>query len=277
MMRRIRDLTRTAILVAGALPGAHAQWLNHPDPGTPRTKDGKPNLAAPAPRLNGRPDLSGLWQAERTPVREFSRLLGDGFNAIQIDLQDVTKEAIDVFWGLKPEQVPVTPEGAAAQKRLEATPDQWPHTQCLPAGIPADLFVLSFKIFQAPREIVMATEIGSPVRQIYTDGRSLPKDLEPAYMGYSTGRWEGDTLVVETAGFRDGWLDGSGHPRSEQMRITERYHRRDFGHMDVEFTFNDRTYYTQPFSMKAIMRLLPDSDLIEYVCSENEKDRTHLH
>jgi hypothetical protein len=108
----------------------------------------------------------------------------------------------DVFWGLKPEHEPLTPEGAAAQKRLDATPDQWPHTQCLPASIPADLFVLSVKIVQAPREIVMATEIGSPLRQIYTDGRELPKDPEPTYMGYSTGKWEGDTLVVETAGFR---------------------------------------------------------------------------
>lgn len=267
---------RTILLFSAVSAPLVAQWHDYRDPQTPRTRDGKPNLAAPAPRLNGRPDLSGLWQAERTPVREFARVLGGGFNAIQIDLQDVTKEAIDVFWGLKPEQVPVTPEGAAAQRRLEATMDQWPHTQCLPASVPADLFVLSFKIFQAPREIVMVTEIGSPVRQIYTDGRALPKDLDPTYMGSSTGKWEGDTLVVETAGFRDGWLDGSGHPRSEQMRITERYHRRDFGHMDVEFTFNDRKYYTQPFSMKAVMRLLPDSDLIEYVCAENEKDRSHL-
>jgi hypothetical protein len=183
---------------------------------------------------------------------------------------------LDVFWGLKPEQEPLTHEGAAAQKRLEATPDQWPHTQRLPASIPADLFVLSVKIVQAPREIVMATEIGSPLRQIYTDGRALPKDPEPTYMGYSTGKWEGDTLVVETAGFRDGWLDGFGHARSEQMRITERYHRRNFGHMDVEFSFSDPKYYTRPFSLKAGMRLLPDSDLIEYVCAENEKDRSHL-
>ena len=267
---------RTSALVAVAVSCLAAQWQNYRDPQTPRTKNGKPNLAAPAPRLHGKPDLSGVWQAERTSSPEFARVLGDGFNALQIDPQDFTKEVLDVFWGLKPEQVPVTPEGAAVQKRLEAAPDQWPHTQCLPASIPADLFVLSFKIFQTPREIVMATEIGSPVRQIYTDGRALPKDPDPAYMGYSTGKWEGDALVVETVGFRDGWLDGVGHPRSEQMRVTERYHRRDFGHMDVEFTFNDSKYYTRPFSMKAAMLLLPDTDLIEYVCPENEKDRSHL-
>jgi hypothetical protein len=272
-MRRILQAGALGALVASCLA---AQWQNYRDPQTPRTRDGKPNLAAPAPRLNGRPDLSGVWQAERTSVPELARVLGDEFNAVQIDPQDFTKEVIDAFWGLKPEQVPVTPEGTAAQKRLEATPDQWPHTQCLPAGLPADLFVLSFKIFQMSREIVMAAEIGSPVRQIYTDGRALPADPDPPYMGYSTGKWEGDTLVVETAGFRDGWLDSAGHPRSERMRMTERYRRRDFGHIDVEFTFNDPKYYTRSISLKAAMRLLPDSDLIEYVCDENEKDRSHL-
>lgn len=263
--------------ILGVLTCAQAQWLNYPDPQTPRTKHGQPNLVAPAPRLNGRPDLSGVWQGERTSARELARVLGNEFNELQIDPQDFTKEALNVFWDLKPEQVPFTLEGAAANKRLEATPDQWPHTQCLPAGIPGDLFVLSLKILQVPREIVMATEIGSPLRQIYTDGRALPKVPEPTYMGYSTGKWEGETLVVETAGFRDGWLDGFGHARSEQMRITERYHRRDFGHMNVEFTFNDPKYYTRPFSLKAAMRLLPDTDLIEYVCPENEKDRAHAH
>jgi hypothetical protein len=253
-----------------------AQWHDYRDPHTSRTRDGKPNLTAPAPRLNGKPDLSGVWQAERTSTAELARVLGEDFNATQIDPQDFTRQALDVFWGLKPEQVPLTRAGAAAQKRLEASPEKWPHTQCTPASVPADMFVLSLKIFRTAREIVMASEIGSPLRQIYTDGRALPKDPEPTYMGYSSGKWERDTLVVETAGFRDSWLDGFGHPRSEQMRITERYRRRDFGHMDVEFTFDDRTYYTQPFSMKASLRLLPDSDLLEYVCTENEKDRSHL-
>jgi len=266
------------VLLLSAVLGAPlgAQWHDYRDPRTPRTKDGKPNLAAPAPRLNGKPDLSGVWQAERTPPAELARIMGSDFNAIQIDTEDFTKDVFDVFWGMKPEQEPLTPAGAAAMKRLAATPDQWPHTQCMPASVPADMFVLSFKIFAAPREIVIATEIGAPLRQIYTDGRALPKDPDPTYMGYSTGKWEGDTLVVETAGFRDGWLDGFGHARSEQMHITERYHRRDFGHIDVDFTFDDRKYYTKPFSMKATLRLLPDSDLIEYVCAENERDRKHL-
>src|SRR5262249_35171302 len=140
-----------------------------------------------------------------------------------------------------------------------------------------DLTSLAFKVIQTPREIVMLMEIGSPPRQIHTDGRPLPVDPDPLWMGYSVAKWDGDTLVVETNGLNDrGWLDAFGHARSEQMRITERYHRRDFGHMDVEFTFDDPKYYTRPFGFKTTLTLQPDSDLLEYVCAENEKDRARL-
>lgn len=262
------------LLAVAGLP--LAAQSNFHDPRTPRTKDGKPNLAAPVPRLQGKPDLSGVWEAERTPEREFATLFGDDFPRLQIDPQDFTKNVINVFAGLKPEEVSLQPEGIAALKRLEDIPEQWPHTQCLPAGIPGDMLVLALKLIQTPREIVMLTEIASPPRQIHTDGRHLPKDPDPSWMGYSIGKWEGDTLVVETAGLKDGWLDGFGHPRSEQMRITERYRRRDFGHMDLEFTFNDPKYYTKPFGLKTALELVPDSDLLEYVCLENERDRAHL-
>ena len=268
---------RVAFLIS--VIGAHvaAQWVNQPSPGTPRTRDGKAILTAPAPRLNGKPDLTGLWQAERNSEHELAGLLGNEFVSLQIDPQDFSKNVLNLFWGVKPEEEPLTPAGAAALKRHQAEPDQWPHTQCFPAGVPGDLFVLAFKIVQAPREILMLTEIGSPTRQIYTDGRSLPKDPEPTWMGYSVGRWQGDTLVVETSGLNDrGWLDGFGHARSESMRMTERYRRRDFGHMDLEITFDDAKYYTRPFTVRAAFRLLPDSDILEYVCAENEKDRVHL-
>ena len=123
----------------------------------------------------------------------------------------------------------------------------------------------------------MLSESADPPRQIHTDGRPLPTDPDPTWMGYSVGHWEGDTLVVETNGLNDrAWLDAFGHPRSESMRITERYRRRDFGHMDLEITFNDPKYYTRPFTMKTGLRFMPDSDLLEYVCAENEKDRIHL-
>ena len=278
-MRRPFLMRRPLLMLAmtcAALP-VHAQWNNYPDARIPRTKDGKPDLTAPAPRMNGKPDLSGLWQAERTPEREYTDVLGKEFAGLQIDLHDINKNTLNIFWGMKPEEEPLRPEGAAAYKRHQENPLTYPHTQCLPDGVPADMFVMTFKTIQTPREIVLLTELNSPPRQIYTDGRPLPKDPEPSWMGYSIGKWEGDTLVVETIGLNDrGWLDGFGHPRSEQMHITERYRRRDIGHMDLEFTFNDPKYYTRPFGLKAALRLIPDSDVFEYVCGENEKDRKHL-
>jgi hypothetical protein len=265
------------IILVGAVTYAHAQWLNYPDSRTPRTKDGKPNLTAPAPRLNGKPDVSGLWQAERTPAHEFDSVLGNGFTALQVDTHDITKHVLNVFWGMKPEDEPLRPEAAAILKHRMQSPLEYPHTQCLPGSIPLALLVFTFKIIQTPQEIVMLSETADPPRQIHTDGRPLPKDPDPTWMGYSVGRWEGDTLVVETIGINDrAWLDGFGHPRSESMHITERYRRRDFGHMDLEITFNDPKYYTRPFTIKTGLRLIPDSDLLEYVCNENEKDRPHL-
>jgi hypothetical protein len=264
-----------AILLATAMPVA-AQWLNYPDSRTPHTRDGKPNLSAPTPRVQGKPDLSGVWQAERTSEQEFVRALGKEFAQLQIDPQDFTKNVFNVFWGLPPEAEPLKPAGIAAYKRHQENPTQYPHTQCLPDGLPADMLVLAFKLLQMPQETVILTEIGSPPRQIYTDGRPLPKNLDPTWMGYSIGKWEGDTFVVHTTGLNErGWLDALGHPRSEQMQINERYLRRDFGHMDLEFTFDDPTYYTRPFSVNVKLNLLADSDLLEYVC-ENEHDRAHL-
>jgi hypothetical protein len=264
-----------AILLATAALPLVGQWLNYPDARTPRTKDGKPNLTGPAPRMNGKPDLSGVWQAERTPESEFAPVFGNDPTRLQVDLNDVTKHYVDIFWGLKPEERPLRPEGAAILKQRNAAYP--PTTSCLPAGIPASMFILTFKMIQAPQEIVILSEGTDPSRQIYTDGRSLPKDPQPSWMGYSVGKWQGDTLVVDTIGFNEkSWLDGAGHPRSEGMRIRETYRRRDFGHMDVAVTIEDPKYYTRPFGFKTGLNLIPDSDVLEYVCAENEKDRTHM-
>ena len=114
-------------------------------------------------------------------------------------------------------------------------------------------------------------------RQIFLDGRPLPKDPQPSWMGYSVGKWEGDSLIVDTVGFNDkGWLDGAGHPHSEALKVQERYRRRDFGHMDAQVTIDDPKMYTKPFTIKYILDLVPDSEIAEYVCDENEKDRAHL-
>jgi hypothetical protein len=145
-------------------------------------------------------------------------------------------------------------------------------------GVPrAELIAFPFKIVQTPGLIVMMYEADNTRRQIYTDGRKLPTDPNPTWMGYSVGHWEGETLVVDTAGFNDKiWLDIFGHPVSESMHVQERFSRRDFGHMDLQITIDDPKMYTKPFTFKVTQLLLPDSDIFEYFCTENEKDRAHI-
>jgi hypothetical protein len=261
-----------ALAIAAALGSVvQAQWLNHRDATTPRTPDGKPNLSAPAPRQNGKPDLSGLWQAERTPG-ELVRAV-PGLAQIQPDYNDITKHVINVFWDMKPAEWPLRPEGAALSDARQKSGRDFQSAYCLPGSLPAAMLIMNFKVIQAPRELVVIPGNGDPARQIYTDGRSLPNDPLPCWMGSSAGHWEGDTLVVQTTGINDrAWLDNFGHPRSESMRITERYRRRDFGHMDLEMTFDDAKYYTKPFSFKTALNLAADDDVLEYVCTENEKD-----
>jgi hypothetical protein len=269
-------LASTVGLLFVAVTCIEAQWLHHRDPKIPRTADGKPNLSAPAPRINGTPDFTGVWQAERTPVEEFVRVLGPGFPQMQIDFNDVTKNFVNVFWGLKPEEEPLRPEAAALLQQHRAGGREFTNAYCLPGSLPATISLLAFKMIQAPAEIVVVPGNGDPPRQIYTDGRSLPKDPDPTWTGYSVGSWQGDTLVVETVGITTrAPLDASGHPRSDGMRITERFRRRDVGHMDFEISFDDPKYYTRPFGFKTTLLLLPDTDVLEYVCTENQKLRAH--
>lgn len=232
-------------------------------------------LTAPAPQMNGKPDLTGVWQAERTSSADFNKVLGDSFSSNQVDHNDFTKYVVNIFWGMRPGTEPVTPAVAPilqARSRMEP-----PTSRCLPAGVPVHLFLYDIKMIQSPREIVILSENGDPARQIYTDGRPLPKDPQPTWMGYSVGKWQGDTLAVETTGFTENvWLDGEGHPRSESMIVRENFHRRDFGHMDLDVTIEDPKYYTRPINLKTTFNLLPDSDVFEFVC-ENEKDRRHIH
>jgi len=274
-------LTRTIyvlMVLSAASVDAPAQWLNYPTPGTPRTRDGKPNLAAPAPRAaNGKPDLSGVWQAEATPPEELKRLFGD-LNAFSVpgdDLLAFSKYLIDILVDFQPEKAPLRPEFADLM-RQRAKEDS-PLLRCLPIGLPADgMFPSPSKVIQTPGLILMRNEYENTLRQIYTDGRKHPADPAPLWLGYSVGKWEADTLVVDTVGFNDkGWLDFVGHPHSEALHVVERFHRRDFGHMDVEVTIDDPKVYTKPFSIKFTDRLLPDSDVTEYFCNENEKDQPH--
>jgi hypothetical protein len=273
-------LAHVAILLAAAVASGHAQWLNYRDPATPRTPDGKANLAAQAPRASdGKPDLSGVWVGEPTPGDEMLRLFGDlsAFAVPGDDLRQINKYALNILADYKPAEAPMRPEAAKVfHTRSGELGKDISTSHCLPAGLPLGDF-LPFKVVQTPRLIVMLAEGDNTRRQLYTDGRKLPPDPQPTWLGYSVGRWEGDTLVVDTAGFNDKtWLDAFGHPHSEVLRLEERFHRRDFGHMEIELTVDDPQMYTKSFTVKFNQRLIPDSDILESICNENEKDRPHL-
>jgi hypothetical protein len=265
----------TLMLFAAAAP---AQWLNFPVPGVPRTRNGKPDLTARAPRMNGKPDLSGGWHVEPTSLKEMKRLYGNDVDDLSppgMEADTISKYAINILIDFTPAESPLRPEGAAILSSRK--PASFPGNSCLPLGIPSATLVSEpVHIVQSPGLIAMLFESADSHRRIYTDGRPLPQDPEPTWLGYSIGKWEGDTLVVETGGFNNkSWLDVMGHPHSEALHITERYHRRDFGHLDVETTFDDPKLYTRAFTIKFTYGLLANSDILEFFCNENEKDRPH--
>jgi hypothetical protein len=242
-----------AILASFLSMNADAQWLKYPTPGTPRLPDGTPNLFAPAPRTaDGKPDLSGVWRGAGPLYR---------FNIAQ---------------DLNPEDIQSWAEKLFLQRVRDSRKDS-PLARCLPVSVPFHNFFNLTQIVQTPWLIVILYESpNSPHRMVFTDSRDLPKDPNPTWLGYSVGRWDGDTLVVTTAGFNDkGWLDSAGHPQTESLRLTERFRRRDFGHMDFEMTIDDPTVFTRPFTVKRERLLVPDTELLEDVC-DNERDASHL-
>lgn len=263
-----------------------AQWLNYRSPAVPRTRDGKPKLDAPAPRApDGRPDLTGVWMHEVTSVDEMRRLFGRMIDeAIKVDVPGMEigtqhKYGFDILVDFTPERSPMRRETAeSVQRKQSAPPLEDPCRTGRVIGFPlAGLLSEPIKIVQAPRLTIVLYEAGGNHRQIYTDGRALPREFNlPAYYGYSVGRWERDTFVVETAGFNDKTpLDILGHPHSDQLRIVERFRRRDYGHLDVELTFDDPKMYTGPFTVRVPHTLLADEDIFE-MFPENEKDCAHL-
>ena len=243
-----------AMILCAAAVSLTAQWPNRPARGLPRTPDGKVNLSAPAPRTaDGKPELSGIWA-----VRNGNALF-------------------DISGGIKPEEM--LPWAAALYKqRDENYRRDTDGLRCLPPGPKAGIGVggTPMKIIQTPDVVAVLYEYHTIFRQFFTDGRSLPEDPNPAWMGYSIAHWEGDTLVVNTAGYNDRTtLDLAGHPHTEALRLTERYHRRDVGHLDLQVTFDDPKAYTRPWTIPVEFDLVPDGQLIEYVC-ENERDSQHL-
>lgn len=262
-----------------AMLSANGQWLNYPTPGTPLTRDGKPDLSAKTPRApNGKPDLSGVWMIKPPPDGENERIFGSGASkqAEGDDPRTFSKYFINFLVDFKPGEEPILPEAAALTLKRRETMDS-PSSHCLPHGVPAiELIAYPFKIFQTPQGIAIYYEEGV-FRQIHTDGRNLPVNPFPSWMGYSIGKWEGDTMVIDTAGFNDkGWMDSGGHPRSEALHVQERFHRRDFGHMDVQAKIDDPQVLTRPVTIKFTELLIPNSDILENFCVEGERDRAYM-
>jgi len=242
-----------ALLFFVASAAAEAQWLKQPTPGMPRTADGKPNLAAPAPRAaEGHPDLTGLWQLG-TEIGYAANITAD------LAARDIQPWA-----------------AALSRQRLEEFGKDDPEiTGCKPGGPRHITRGGLTKVIQTPVVIVFLFEDLS-YRQIFLDGRRMPNDPNPTWMGYSIGHWDGDTLVVETSGFNDRtWLDFAGHPHSEMLKMTERFRRTSFGRLELQVTLEDPAVYAKPVTVAASGNFVPDTDLIEFVC-ENEKDRAHL-
>jgi hypothetical protein len=236
---------------------ASAQWLNQPTLGIPRTPDGKPVLTGPPPRTaDGKPDLSGIWEPEGT--KYIRNLAAD----------------------LKPGDVSFHPWAEALFKEREsgALAKYEPDANCLPQGVPKiNAAPVPWRIVQTPGIVVILYEAFTQWRQIFTDGRALPKDPNPTWLGYSVGRWEGDTLIVDTIGFNGkAWLDSAGHPASEALHVIERFRRPTFGQLELQITIDDPKTYTKPWTVTQHPRLLPDTELLEFICLENEKDQPHM-
>ena len=262
-MRFMRvDFGLAVLMVFAAVSALPAQWISHPDPKTPRTADGKPNLTAPVSRTPaGKPDLSGVWMRVPPSKRD---------NPSNNNLLDYMPNGATIS---------MRPEAAALyQRRRDVLLGTGrPSERCLPHGIPdAMLPGIPYKFVETPGIMLILYEQLGRFRQVFMDGRTYPVDPQPAWWGYSIGKWDGDVFVIETTGYNDKtWLDDSGHPHSDAMKTTERFRRFDFGHMEMQITIEDPKIYTQPFTATIPFEVLPDTDLIEDVC-DNEKDAARI-
>jgi len=241
-----------AVLLAlfGLSAGAAAQWKNMP---------AAPKLSVPAPRTaDGKPDLSGVWQA------------------------DDQTYFFDLAAGLKDGDVVMLPWARALQRQREAREHgDDPLALCLPHGVPRinTNGIFPFKIIQTPKLVVILYEQLNLFRQVFLDGRQLSSDPNPTWLGYSTGRWDGDTLVIDTKGFNDKtWLDTRlGRPASDALHVIERFRRTTYGELEIVATIDDPKTYAKPWTTtRQHNKLQTDTDVMEFICNENEKDRPHM-
>ncbi len=277
MLRRLMLSALLVLVAAGALsPQLLAQWLKYPTAGVPRTADGQPNMTAPTPRTpDGKPDFSGMW------------LTDDGFPCAQSPGKEfltcgaelpISRYGIDIGMGV-PGGLPYRPETAVLVKKRTADQSKDdPHARCFP-----DTFLRSYglphiqKFIQVPGLLVMLDEDNANYRQVFTDARPLPQDPNPAWNGYSSARWEGDTLVVDSNGFRDDlWLDVNGNFITSAAKVRERIRRPDYGHLQIEVTVDDPKAYTKPWTVNLKQRIVVDTELVDEICLENEKSAQRM-
>jgi hypothetical protein len=251
----LRSHRITIVIALAAAVTVSAQWAKVLTPGIPRTKDGKADLSAPAPKkADGKPDISGIWQVNGKYLQNIAADLKPGEVPFQPWAEEVFKQRADGSRGIDD-----------------------PAARCLPGMPKLNALPYPFKIVEIPGEVIILSEGFTIFRQIYTDGRQLPKDPLPAWLGYSIGRWDADALVVDTIGINGStWMDNAGHPHTEGLHLTERFHRRDFGHLEIQMTFDDPKAYTKPWTITEQATFRPDDELLEYICSENNKDVPHL-
>jgi len=288
-LTRLRKRTMTALLliiIAGAWGSVSAQWFKQPSPRAPRTSSGEVDLSAAAPRLaNGKPDLSGVWMTAESlcvirgtaPISELLKM-----NPVSRKCPPRTasfsRQSINIGIDM-PGGLPYQPWLAKlVEERTANQAIDDPHIRCLP-----DAFVRAYglphylKFVQTPDLLVMLNEYNGVYRQIFTDGRSLPEAPNPSWQGYSTAAWSGDTLVIDTIGFRDDvWIDWDGSMITEAAKLTERIRRPDFGHLEIEVTVDDPKAYTKPWTVTLRQQFAADTELIDEICAEGEKFSSKL-
>jgi hypothetical protein len=299
-------ISATLAIVIGCSISVMAQWPKFQETGVPRDPQGKVRMDAPPPRqANGKPDLSGIWlRADREPLpAEIAGIVGDreggrGAAPTGIPLEpavaafapDPNAPPLATFFELGaniPGGLPYTPWAAAIRKtRQAADAKDNPDANCMPMGITQfHMQPQPRKIVQTPKLTLIIYEANYGLRSIYTDGRALPKpgDPQPFWYGYSVGRWDGDTFVVETNNLRgaedgpfDGWLDVRGSPYSQQAKFTERFRRPTFGKLEIDITVDDPKSYTKPFTVRINQRVTVDEEPIEFICNENQQFRRRV-
>ena len=286
-MNRFAAAATLSTFVALASPLAFAQWDKRPDPRVPRLPNGQVNLDAPTPKAaDGHPDLSGLWS--RAPGDGRGR--GRGANATPPPPPPPGTPPVATFGNLgtnMPDGLPMTPWASELLKqRMAVTSKENPDANCMPMGFTQfHQQPQPREIIQLPAKTLILYEANYGLRQIYTDGRTLPKqgDPQPQWYGYSVGRWEGETLVVESNNLRgaedspfDGWLDVRGSPYSRDAKFTERFTRPTFGRLTIDVTVDDPKAYTKPFTVRINQQIMADTELIEFICNENQQFRRRI-